>query len=277
VKYQRFEWLTIGVGGAAVFGSLGVTLLRGAPIHGYDVIVEMVAQGLLLVVLVGAVHWGRKGGFFAALASTVAYIGLRTPTIVAAVSNLEVAQLILVHTITYGIVGILGGEMCSRIKYFFARLENAFNIDEDSRVYNERFLGQVLAGQLAQHRRYGQLFSVGTLTLSPALTTELRPSKIVTLTRTVAAHMRDDVRLVDDVGRLSDGRFLFVYPHTSKEGAIVATERVRIGVRDVLGAKDESVTSTVLSVPEDLEEIQALLDDMQPSKSGDAPQEPSGS
>jgi GGDEF domain-containing protein len=169
-------------------------------------------------------------------------------------------ELIVIHTVTFGIVGILGGEVCSRIKYFFVRLEGAFNIDESSNVYNQRFASQVLRTQIAQHLRYGTEFSLSLLTLSPALTAELRPVKVSTLIRTAANHIRDDVRLVDDVGRLDDGRFILLFPHTPKDGAVIAAERVCRGVRDVLGAKDESVTCELYGVPEDIDAIRALAD-----------------
>jgi GGDEF domain-containing protein len=269
VKYERFEWLTIGVGAAAVFGTLGMTALRGtAP--GWDMIIEMIAQLLLLVVLVGAVHWGRKGGFIAALGCTVAYILLRVPTIQVVGITPEVIELVLLHTITYGVVGILGGEICSRIKYYFARFEDAFNIDEDSRVYNQRFLAQLLVNNLAQHRRYGTIFSIGVLTLSPNLTADLRASKVTTVVRTVANHIRNDVRLIDDVGRLDDGRFVLVFPHTPKEGGDVAMTRVRSAVRDLLGAKDESVAGVVYGVPDDADAVQALADSLQPEEQATA-------
>ena len=78
--------------------------------------------------------------------------------------------------------------------------------------------------------------------------------------RAVATHIRDDVRLVDDVGRLDDGRFVLLFPQTPKAGGGVAAERVSETVRDLLGARDESVSTRVLGAPEDLTELQSLRD-----------------
>jgi GGDEF domain-containing protein len=264
LKYERFEWLTIGVGAVVIFGTVGVSAFASQTAASWDLAVEMIAQALLLVVLVGAVHWGRKGGFIAAVGATVIYVVLRVPTIQAVGMTPEVIQLVVIHTVTYGVIGILGGEICSRIKYYFARMEDAFNIDEDTRVYNQRFLGQLLLSQIGQFDRYRTEFSVGVITLSPNLTADLRPAKVTTVVRTVANHIRNDVRLIDDVGRLDDGRFVLVFPHTPKSGAEVAMNRVRTSVRDLLGAKDESVTAAVYGVPDDADALRMLADSLQP-------------
>lgn len=266
MKYQRFEWLTIGVGAAAVLGTLGMTAFGGQAGGQWDLAVEMIAQLMLLVVLVAAVHWGRKGGLTAALAATIVYILMRIPSIRVEGAASATVELIMVHTLTYGVVGVIGGEICGRIKYLFARLEDSLSIDENSRVYNQRFLAQLLASDLAQYRRYDAEFSTAILTLSPNLTADLRQSKVATLVRTVADHIRNDVRLIDDVGRLDDGRFVMVFPHTPKSGGEVAASRVLLGVRDLLGARDESITTEVYAVPEDTDALTALADSLVPAE-----------
>jgi GGDEF domain-containing protein len=254
VKYSRFEWLTISVGGVAVLATV-VFALRPRP----DLI-ELAAQLLLMPVLVGAVHWGRKGGLIGALAATLAYVALRLPSVVSVGLQADVLQLIVIRTVTYGFVGIIGGELCGRIKYFFARLEDSCSIDEHSRVYNQRFIAQSLSNHLGESARYGTVFSIAIIELASRLTADLRPSRVRSLVRSVADHMRNDVRLVDDVGRLDDGRFVLLFPHTPKDGAVVAATRVRAGVRDVLGAKDESVVLSIMGSIEDSADIQVLLD-----------------
>jgi len=256
VKYSRFEMLTIGVGAVAVFGTIAFAL---QPRPDW---IEVAAQLLILVVLVGAVHWGRKGGLLGALGALIAYVVLRLPSIVRVGLEAEVLELILIRGVTFGFIGIIGGEICGRIKYFFARLEDSLSIDEHTRVYNQKFVCQLLRNSLASSTRYGTRFSMALLEIAPCLTAELRPSRQRTVVRTVADHIRNDVRLIDDVGRLDDGRFVMVFPHTPKEGAHVAATRVRMGVRDVLGAKDDSVTATVYSSEEDSDAITALLDSL---------------
>jgi len=55
-----------------------------------------------------------------------------------------------------------------------------------------------------------------------------------------------------------------VLPHTPKAGATVAATRVRIGVRDVLGAKDDSVRMEVFCTTEETTEIETLVRSIRP-------------
>jgi GGDEF domain-containing protein len=258
VKYERFELLAIGAGGLAVLATV-VMSLQPQP----DVI-EIIAQVFLLAVLIGAVHWGRKGGMVAGLAAMLAYILMRTPFLIDPAMSSSVLRLVLVRMGAYGLIGIVGGEVCGRIKYFFVRLEDSLAIDEQSRVYNQRFVAQLIRSSMNSFERYGAPFSLVVLTMAPALTAELRPTKVALLVRTVANAIRNDIRLVDEVGRLDDGRFLLLLPHTPKTGAEVAAERVRGAVRDTVGAKDGSVTVQVMGATEDGEAIHALLDVLAP-------------
>lgn len=254
MRYSRFEWLALIVGGAAILGTVGLSL------QAHPATEEVVAQLLLLGVLYGAVHWGRNGGFVAAVMGIGAYIALRAPLIVAQGLSNDLLVLVVLHMVTYGFVGIVGGEVCGRIKYVLAKLEGGVNIDEDTRVYNERFVGRLLETNLALHARYRLPFSIGLMTLAPALTSDLRPTRRKSMMRAVATHIREDVRLVDDVGRLDDGRFILLFPQTPKAGGGVAAERVSETVRNLLGARDESVSTRVLGAPEDLTEMQSLRD-----------------
>jgi GGDEF domain-containing protein len=254
VKYSRFELLTIGVGAVAIGGTV-LSALVPRPDW-----IELIAQLLLFAVLIGAVHWGRNGGLVSALGATLVYLAMRLPNIVAGGAEAEVLKLLLVRGATFGLVGIVGGEICGRIKYFFARLEDSCSIDESSRVYNQRFIGQLLDTSLGSAERYGTTFSIVVLTLAPVLMEGLRQSRVRTLVRSVANHVRNDVRMIDDVGRLDDGRFVMVLPHTPKDGAAVAGARVRAGVRELVGAKDESVTAIVYGSTDDGAAIKALAD-----------------
>jgi GGDEF domain-containing protein len=76
--------------------------------------------------------------------------------------------------------------------------------------------------------------------------------------RAIANHIRNDIRLVDELGRVGETTFAMVLPQTGGEGAAIAAERVRGGVRDLLGARDESVCTDVLAAPEDIEGLNDL-------------------
>ncbi len=246
MPYARFEKLVIAVGFAAIAGSLFFSY------QGAVVIEEIIAQLLLLGVLIGAAHWGRNGGFVAALLASLVYITMRIPLVIESEGlTTDIAALLAVRILSYGLVGIVGGELCSRLKYLFARLERSSSIDDWSQVYNQQFIARALETTLGQFDRYHSPFSVLTIEIAEALTAELRPSRHRMLVRGVANHIRNDIRLVDEVGRLDDGRYLIVLPHTARDGALVASERISAGVADVLGAKSDSISVTLLSAPED--------------------------
>lgn len=256
MKYSRFERLALAVGALAILG----TVL--ASWNAQPVLEEIIAQALLFVVLVGAVHWGRSGGFLAAIFAIIVYLALRAPLLFGEGLTPDLLDLVLVRTVAYGVVGILGGEVCGRIKYLLARLEGGANLDEETRVYNQAYLGRILEANLGLHARYKTPFSIVLIALAPALTSELKPSRRRSLLRAAANHIRNDVRLVDDVARLDDGTFVMVLPQTPKSGGAVAAGRVREGLRELLGARDESVTARVLAVPEDHSELSSLRDSL---------------
>lgn len=257
MKYSQFELLVLIVGGIAVIAATAVASLGALPVTE-----EVVAQALLLGVLVGAVHWGRNGGFVSAVVALLIYIFMRVPLALETGLTADLASLVVIRMVTYGLVGIVGGELCGRIKYVFARIEGAANLDESSRVFNQGFMLKLLDNDLSRHERYGSPFSIVLLDLAPSLFGDLRPSRQRSILRAIANHARNDVRLVDDVGRLDDGRFLLLLPQTPHEGGLIAADRVRAGVRDLLGARDESVTTEVLSAPKDLAEVKRMRDSM---------------
>jgi diguanylate cyclase (GGDEF)-like protein len=254
VTYALFERITLAVGGLAIAGTMVAGVLDD------PVPQELVAQVLLLGVLLGAVHWGRNGGFVMAVIASLLYVLMRVPLLIEEGLSSAAVELILIRALSYGVVGILGGELCTRVKYIFASMEDANSLDHVTRVFNERFIGMRLKKMVAEHERYETPGSAFILTLDPGLYLPLRKYRRRQILRSVASSIRNSVRLVDDVGRLEDSRFLVVLPQTPREGAIVAAQRVRTHVRDLLAARDESLTVTVLGAPDDLQRMRDLLD-----------------
>jgi GGDEF domain-containing protein len=247
VKYARFEALMISLGALVIFGSL----LMGPPLNQLGFWQEGLGQVLIIVVLAAAVHWGRDGGSVTAFAATLVYVLTRIPLLSQQGLTKNILAMIVTRVLIYAIVGILGGEIFGRVKYIVAQLEGSSTLDDFTQVYNRRYCGQALKNGLGQFQRYQVPFSIAVISLAPGLFTDLRPSRQRTFLRNVANHVRNDIRLVDDVGYLGDGRFIVILPQTPGSGAAVASDRIRSGVRDLVGAKDESVTATPLAVPED--------------------------
>lgn len=269
MQYSRFEQLVIGLGAISILGALALSMQNGGP--GY---VEIAAQVMLLGVLIAAVHWGRRGGLIAAIVASVLYILFRIPALSSdAGFTVEALAYLVVRIAAYGLVGIVGGEVCTRIKYVFARFDDSNTIDDWSRVYNQHHASRALDLARARYTRYGEPFSLVVVTLSPALFAGVSPSRQRSLVRAVAKYLRDDIRMVDEVSRLDDGRFTVMLPHTPQDGGQVVNERLAAGVRKTLGARSESVTSVCLGAAEDTVALATLNDGLREEDSSEVPQD----
>ncbi|MCE5191143.1 MAG: hypothetical protein LLG08_05215 [Actinomycetia bacterium] len=259
MKYSRFKVLMIALGTLVIAGSL--LMAPGAAMVSWQ---EVVGQLIIIAVLAAALQWGREGGSVAAFAAILVYVIMRIPLLSLLGPTRNVIAMIATRALMYALVGIIGGEFFGRIKYLLARVDRNTMLDEYTHVYNRVYCAQTLKSGLGQFQRYQTPFSLAIVSLSPGLIADLRPSRQRMLLRSVATHIRNDVRLVDDVGYLGDGRFLIMLPQTAKPGAEVATDRIRRSVRDLIGAKDESVTSTALGCPDDSTAICDLARSLDP-------------
>ncbi|GAB4273989.1 MAG: hypothetical protein Kow0056_01680 [Coriobacteriia bacterium] len=256
MKYRTFERLVLTVGGLAIAGTVAAGFARAT---GYE---EIVGQALLLVVLVGAVHWGRNGGYATAVIAALGYILLRVPLLMDQGLTPTVTTLLVTRTLAFAIVGILGGELCTRMKYIFAAMDEANTLDMVTHVFNERFAACRLKKLLGEFDRYGNDFSVILMTIDPAIYASLNKARMRRLLRDVASHIRSDIRIVDDVARLNDNRFIIILPQTGRDGAGVVSDRIHKNVCERLGARLESVKTSALGTPEDKESLEALLESL---------------
>jgi GGDEF domain-containing protein len=255
MNYGRFERLVIGAGTVIVVGGVAISLAN----NGWQGWAALISQLLLLPVLVVAVHSGRKAGLLAALVASAAFVVMKIPALSApeGIPGADVAVGAF-SIFAFGLVGIVGGEICGRVKYFFGRYEQTATIDEWSRVFNQRKAAQLIENARQRFSRYSEPFSVIVIEQSPTLLMGLRPTRQRALVRAVANHLRGDVRMVDEVARLDDGRFVVILPHTAREGGLVANERLAEGVRQTLGANEESVTVRCFAAAENPLEIESL-------------------
>ncbi|MHB8049609.1 MAG: GGDEF domain-containing protein [Coriobacteriia bacterium] len=258
MKYARFEILALVLGTVAIVGSLFLPPTR------QTIPTEAVAQFLLILVLASALHWGRNGGFVAALVAIAIYVGIRYPVLTAEGLSPDVVTMIISRALAYTIIGLVGGELAGRVKYLLARSEHDAMIDPVTRVYSARYAGQAIASALGKHCRYGTSCSILNLTISPAVWSDLKSSRMNSLMRRVASHLRNDVRLVDDVAYHENGGFVLILPETGAESAGIVAKRLRAGVVDVAGCGTDEVTARVLTCGADDAELEALADVLAP-------------
>jgi hypothetical protein len=259
MEYERFERLILIVGGATIALSMGTALVSGSPEP-----VEVVAQLMLFGVLFAAVKFGRRGGLVAAIVASTIYVLARMNLMSGALPSTTAMLLVASRLLAYGLVGIAVGEACSRIKYSLASVEGRSALDEWSRVYNQRWALKTLDQARGRFRRYGEAFSLVVVTVSPSVMVGVRPSRQRTLTRLTADKIRADVRMVDEVARLDDGRFLVIMPHTPVEGGQVVGARLGTIIRAALGVRDEAVKIECLGLPGNESALDGLIGALSP-------------
>ena len=254
MKYQRFEQFVIAL---ATLGVLGMTIVASRDLK--DSTTQIIAGVLLLIVLGAAVHWGRRGGLAAAIGASAAYTLMSVPAMVAERGVTSHALLLLVMRVaTYGLVGIVGGEACGRLKHFLTRSSNSETFDEWSRLFNQRYASAALDKALSSYQRFDHAFTVMLVRLAPAVTAEFGPQKVRAIVRGVAGYLRGDLRLIDEVARLDDGRFFALLPNTPADGGAIVASRVSDGIRQLLGILPESLNVVTLSASEDTAALESL-------------------
>lgn len=258
MNYRRLETLVIVTG--AVLALAGVLLMPEALQQSWP---EVAAHLATVVVLAAAAHWGRDAGMIAAVVAVLGYAAVRVPALITSGLTPDVARSFVAYAAIYACVGIVGGEIFSRLRYLVTRVGESALLDEQTGVLNCSYCGQALASALSAHERYDRPLSLVVLTLNPSVLSTLAAPAQRKLLRTAAASLRNDMRVVDDVGHLGEGRFLLTLRETPRDGAQVVAERVRLHVCHELGVAETSVTTRVLAAPEDLEAMATLARSLQ--------------
>lgn len=259
MKYTRFEILAFLLGTVAVIASIAIRPTASPQAA------EIAAQLLLILVLAGALHWGRNGGFLAALVAIAVYVAMRYPLLEAEGLSNDLLTMLGGRAATYALIGIVGGEIASRIKYVFVKFENEILVDDYSGVFSPRYAAGAILSGVGQWERYKTDFAVLRLVIDPAIYSTLKPRSRRQLMRQVAAYARNDIRMVDDVAAQEPGTFIVMLPRTDAAGARVVLERLNEGLRGLLGAQDGSITASALTASTDAQALKNLADSLCPT------------
>jgi len=239
--------MIVGLGAVVLAVSV---LLHPGPI----LIEELIAQIFLLVVLVAGVYGGRNTGLIASLLASAIYVLLYLSQ-TADIFSPDVLQMIAVRFAGYSLVGVVGGEICDRIRARHHSAKTAEGIDPVSRTYNQRFLAYEINAAIGETNRYDTVFSLILIdSRSKGInepTMALDNDKI----KLIGEYLRKDIRVVDKVGRTNEGAFVLILPHTPMEGAKTIATRLESGIQELLGGAKEKVSTTVMSAPAQLDEI----------------------
>jgi GGDEF domain-containing protein len=261
MRYSTFEALAATFGTAAVLGTVVAALMGGS---GYP---EILAQLMLLPILLAALHYGRNGGLLASVLATLIYAALRTPQLADPGLRAPIVWLLVIRAAAYVVIGVMGGELCSRIKYIFLSIEQHDLIDAETGIYAPKHLGKLLAGLIEANRRYGSDFSAALFAIDgDAIPPGRGRNGKRALLKDIAHALRSDVRAVDEVGRRSEYEFLVLLPNTPLAGGNVATGRLDNVVRAHLERRgitaETSFTSRTLGYPDDSEELIGLAESL---------------
>lgn len=259
MKYSHFEALALVLGTGAIIASIFIA--PGAAPQA----AEVTAQLLLIVVLAAALHWGRNGGFLATLLAMAVYVAMRVPLLQSQGLSSEVLTLLVTRAFTYALVGVVGGELSARVKYLFARFENDSLIDAHTGVYSARYAADAILSGVGQWERYQTEFSVVTIEVADCIYAPLKAKRARQLMRQVAGYLRNDIRMVDDLAAGQTGTFYVLLPRTDSTGANVVAERLIVGVRNLLDARDDAVSAATLTASSDARQLKQLADALNPA------------
>jgi diguanylate cyclase (GGDEF)-like protein len=220
MKYSRFESLAFILG----LGIVGVTTF--ALIRAHQELPEIIGQILLLFVLLGALHYGRNGGIVTFLIASTIYLLLRLPMI--STSGLEGSTgYIVIRLLLFALVGILGGEITSRIKYVLLSFEHHDYVDPVTLLYNARFFGSLVNKSIAHYDRSKKPFSILTVEMYE-IALGNQPSLKDKRLQEIGKAIRNNLRVLDEVGRTNDREISVILVDTPREGAEIVKERMLV-------------------------------------------------
>lgn len=258
MSYRRFELLLIALGFAVILATMIDTINTSL---GYQ---NLLGQALMAPVLFVALHWGRRSGRFAALGGSLIYLAATATGKDTGYSL--ISQEIVIRAIAYGVVGILGGELAHKMKYVLAGIENEEHLDPETKVFDKSYLTRLIQNYISYHSRYTRPFSIIMITLTqgdadaPA-PRHLNPKGM----RLSAMILRDNIRIIDELGCWNEKSLCVVAPDTAMQDAPAACKRITSLLEEQLTGYGHNIGSTThvssyyLTFPGDRGKIEALL------------------
>lgn len=227
---------------------------------------EVVAILLFMPVFLAFVFWDVKGGVVAAILASIAYAAVRWPDIEAAGFGFF-AGLLLSRSLAFLAFGAIGGWADRQLEQSLEKLELYDQIDDETSLYNARFLLQDTDLEMARARRYKTLFSVAVVDIPLGVYEKLGRRKGRALLRETGVQLHEAVRNVDRAihGRsATDHRFVVVCPETGPEGVRIFSDRLAERLANFLrerGAEPGTLVGQAYTFPGDDEALVSLRDD----------------
>ena len=210
-------------------GGLAVLLLIAAVMFVRRVdTVEVVAVLLFIPVFVAFTFGHLVGGAVAGALATVVYAVLRAPAM-DAVGGGRFLGILLGRGVGYLAFGILGGWATQQLERSLEKLDVYDQVDDDTGLFNARFLVQQTDLEMSRAARYQTFFSVCMVEVPAGPIEALPRRKRATVLRELGTQLGEAVRSVDRAVHARDGsvhRLAVICPETGAEGAQVFGARL---------------------------------------------------
>lgn len=254
MKYSRFELLAF-IFGAGIIGVSVISAFRAG-----QEVPEIIALLLILLTLAGALHYGRNGGIVTFLIASMVYLVLKLPQISQVGLESSVVETVLIRLVIFGIVGILGGILASRLKYLFVSLEGHDFIDPVTSLYNANFFSNMVSKAIGQYDRYKRPFTILTIEFSETAVGQ-QPPQVEKRLCDIGMAIRNNLRLLDEVGRIGERRFAVLLTDTPLAGGEIVRKRMLEALSRLTKSFGHEIPVEILaqfelfSYPEDSERI----------------------
>jgi hypothetical protein len=229
--------------------------------------IEVAGTLLFAPIFLAFVFQGAVGGVVMAVIATAAYAGLRYPAI-EAVGGGAFTGLIVSRAAAYLIFGALGGWSTQVLEGSLKKLELYDEVDDETGLFNARFLLHQLDLEIARARRYRTLFSIVMFELPAAPLQELKPRQRRNALRDLGRQLSAGVRTVDHVVHARDRAMhllVAILPETGAQGADVFRGRFEERVQSFLSSRgvvlDDLAPGRSLTFPGDDEAVEGLRED----------------
>lgn len=212
--------------------------------------VEVGATLLFVPLFLAIVAFRLPGGLIGGLGASLAYAFMRLPAM-QVLGTEDFALLIAGRSGAYLLFGTLGGWAVGRLQRSLTKLDLYDQIDDDTGLFNARFLVDGLELERQRAERYRTLFSVVVLDV-PADSIDAMPARQRRrLLRATGQAVKGSIRAVDRAVHLRHGqrhRFVLLLPETPAEGAAVLAERFRHAMAGELASHGATIDPDALTV-----------------------------
>lgn len=251
MTFEEFRRLILLFGGSVI---VTTTILIASLYNNPE---EAVGQMLFAFILIGAVYYGVRGGVITGLISSSLYAILLIPTVLEH-GMVATLPILVFRVIIYVATGIIGGQICIRIKYMLAALEGDGLIDNETRLFKSSHFIKLIRVKMEQFDRYRSPFCLVNLTIQAKAMDDLPPKERARKLRQIGTIVREDIRLSDDAGRLNTNTISALMPYTPVSGAEVAAKRLYSKALRVFG-NEENIDYEIVMFPDNREKIEELV------------------